>query len=448
MCGTLPFYLSGECGQWRVDAVISKGGNTTTLQSNVVSKCAPDVPPGGGCPTVYALTEDSLILYAQCNSILPHSEFSDTAGTDMLVLDALPKTSNGHYYLNISEDTSNLSHIDQLKLWVVDHPGGTKVATTANGQILVYSDVVLPYTCDDQNLANRLDEMREPSEAFTGSTGGWLELSFPDYGWEKKALLVSTGLPSEEWARQKNNEALVSVQDTSGNWIPKGYAYTRHTPCTYLVDVSDDTMGCFRLDCFGDSMNINYVSLVKLDSTDVTIIEAPLDSALRWHQVGENWITEGVTGVVRILDQQVASIEYGEQLSLRFDSVRTVPSGFVRDFVLESHGVYTIGTVGGGPQSDTVNLIPFSLEVMQNEPLSKVAAIRYSLPYAAKVRIAMYDIQGRLVTELIDKEVKAGYYSLEWQGKDDAGRKVSAGIYFVKMTTSAYNATRKLVVLR
>jgi hypothetical protein len=41
-----------------------------------------------------------------------------------------------------------------------------------------------------------------------------------------------------------------------------------------------------------------------------------------------------------------------------------------------------------------------------------------------------------------------GYYTLFWNGCDDIGRKVAAGIYFIKFDTDDYQKIEKVVLLR
>jgi mannosyl-glycoprotein endo-beta-N-acetylglucosaminidase len=86
----------------------------------------------------------------------------------------------------------------------------------------------------------------------------------------------------------------------------------------------------------------------------------------------------------------------------------------------------------------------------QNHPNPLVAAteIRYALPRAARVSLAVYDVAGRMVAELVDREQEAGAYRVVWRGRNRDGKEVAPGVYFYRMTAGGFAAVRKLVVIR
>jgi hypothetical protein len=73
-------------------------------------------------------------------------------------------------------------------------------------------------------------------------------------------------------------------------------------------------------------------------------------------------------------------------------------------------------------------------------------AMIYHVPQASRVEIAIFDVMGRKVRTLLAAEVAAGKHELRWDGRDAAGRKVSAGVYFYKMIAGKFAHARKLVV--
>jgi flagellar hook assembly protein FlgD len=64
------------------------------------------------------------------------------------------------------------------------------------------------------------------------------------------------------------------------------------------------------------------------------------------------------------------------------------------------------------------------------------------------VSVALIDATGRLVRRLLDGPHPAGDYSLKWDGKDDAGRDLPAGMYFTHVTMADGTTTGRVVLTR
>lgn len=64
------------------------------------------------------------------------------------------------------------------------------------------------------------------------------------------------------------------------------------------------------------------------------------------------------------------------------------------------------------------------------------------------ITLRLYDLSGRLVSTLINKSQKPGRYSLLWHERDDRGRKVATGVYFLRLKAGKFVRVRKLVVIR
>jgi len=72
--------------------------------------------------------------------------------------------------------------------------------------------------------------------------------------------------------------------------------------------------------------------------------------------------------------------------------------------------------------------------------------IAFGLPQAQEVRLAIYDVSGRLVRELVSGEQVAGEHPVMWDRRDDRGRPVAGGVYLYRLQTAQRTLTRKLVV--
>ena len=80
-------------------------------------------------------------------------------------------------------------------------------------------------------------------------------------------------------------------------------------------------------------------------------------------------------------------------------------------------------------------------------PTSDGGTLRFHLPAAAHVELSLYDLAGRRVARLIDGTMDAGEHAFRWTRIDDAGRKVSAGIYRARLKTGGQERTLSVVLV-
>jgi hypothetical protein len=83
----------------------------------------------------------------------------------------------------------------------------------------------------------------------------------------------------------------------------------------------------------------------------------------------------------------------------------------------------------------------FSLEQNFPNPASGNTVIPYSVPVRAKVLISLFDVQGRVIKVLVNESKEPGYYT---HGLSTSG--LARGIYYYRMQSDEFSATRKLVI--
>lgn len=81
-------------------------------------------------------------------------------------------------------------------------------------------------------------------------------------------------------------------------------------------------------------------------------------------------------------------------------------------------------------------------------PFNPSTSIRYNLPRDTRVDLAVYDANGKLVKRLASGVQAAGPHEVPWNGRDQSGRPVSSGVYFVKLTAEKSILTRKMLLLK
>ena len=93
---------------------------------------------------------------------------------------------------------------------------------------------------------------------------------------------------------------------------------------------------------------------------------------------------------------------------------------------------------------------PISFSLAQNapNPFNPVTSLRFSIPEACEVLLAVYDVSGRLVRTLISSELAAGLHEVMWDARDDAGRAVASGVYVYRLTAGTDVAVRRMTLVR
>jgi hypothetical protein len=86
----------------------------------------------------------------------------------------------------------------------------------------------------------------------------------------------------------------------------------------------------------------------------------------------------------------------------------------------------------------------------QPNPAKPSATIRYRIAARGRVALQVYDTSGRLVRTLVDEvqEPELGGFEVVWDGKNNAGKRVSSGVFFYKLEAPGYASSRKLVILK
>jgi hypothetical protein len=81
-------------------------------------------------------------------------------------------------------------------------------------------------------------------------------------------------------------------------------------------------------------------------------------------------------------------------------------------------------------------------------PFARDLRVSYQVASRGRVSLRVYDALGRAVCSLVDGVSEPGYYTVTWPARDDQGRRVPAGVYFVRFTTDDYQHVQKTVLLK
>lgn len=80
-------------------------------------------------------------------------------------------------------------------------------------------------------------------------------------------------------------------------------------------------------------------------------------------------------------------------------------------------------------------------------PVRSDATVEYSLAQEGAVDLSVYDVRGARVRTLQSGVFAAGRYTVRWDGRDDSGRRIGGGMYFVRLNAGRYAKTVKTAIM-
>jgi hypothetical protein len=98
----------------------------------------------------------------------------------------------------------------------------------------------------------------------------------------------------------------------------------------------------------------------------------------------------------------------------------------------------------------TVGNVPEATKLVGNypNPFNPSTSIQYALSEDVHVTLKVYNMLGQEMATLVDEPQAAGYRSVVWNGRNDAGGTVSSGIYIYKLSAGTFTETRRMLLLK
>ena len=102
-------------------------------------------------------------------------------------------------------------------------------------------------------------------------------------------------------------------------------------------------------------------------------------------------------------------------------------------------------SVGGAQENPSLNTISeISLSLNPN-PFKQNIEISYKLTHSAQVSLRIYDLSGREIAELINRNQPTGSYQLNWDGKTNQGCQLNSGVFFYILNIDDQQLTGRIV---
>jgi hypothetical protein len=106
--------------------------------------------------------------------------------------------------------------------------------------------------------------------------------------------------------------------------------------------------------------------------------------------------------------------------------------------------VQEAGTVSVPPAPVPAALTPVRASP---NPARATFTLRFALPRASRVGLAIFDLNGRRVRELAAGPLLAGQHEITWDRRADDGRSADAGLYLARLEVDGRSSTTKLIAL-
>ena len=90
----------------------------------------------------------------------------------------------------------------------------------------------------------------------------------------------------------------------------------------------------------------------------------------------------------------------------------------------------------------------FALDPNYPNPFNSSTTIRYRIAAPGRVRLEIFDVQGRKVKMLAAGDVGAGVYQVEWDGTDASGKPVATGVYLARLQKGTASLVHKMLLLK
>ncbi len=94
--------------------------------------------------------------------------------------------------------------------------------------------------------------------------------------------------------------------------------------------------------------------------------------------------------------------------------------------------------------------VPIRYELTQNypNPFNPVTKFNFSIPKTGNVKILVYDITGREITQLVNSVLPPATYEVDWNSTNGSGSQVSTGVYFYRIIAGDFVEVKKMVLVK
>ncbi len=151
-------------------------------------------------------------------------------------------------------------------------------------------------------------------------------------------------------------------------------------------------------------------------------------------------------------------VGWQEELGLDCAGIGDFNGDGINDFAFSAIDAYNYGLVfifsgtdnGTDVKYDYEPTLPDGYILSQNypNPFNMSTTIEFALPERSDITLKVYNILGGEVRNLIDKNLAAGTYTVQWNGQDELGVDVSSGVYLYRLSAGEVRTVKKMVLVK
>ena len=344
-------------------------------------------------------------------------------------------------YDPLHPEFSDLAEMDPRHgYWIkVDHADTLVVTGTP-----FWPDTPLPLE-ESWNLTSYLPEDSREVERALGSIEGLYALVS---GFDGGAQTHVPGDPI--------HSTLTALANDFGYWVKMDYAAVMsydYAPGGKSQAPADDPQAVFAYEFTPTPWWDNYYGALTMDTGPIPVGETVYAKDPDGVICGQFTVThEGHYGFMPVYGDDPATPEdegatAGDRITFCYAgaSLMTAPPSVVWEggqALKELHLDFATGVDDGGLPTR------FALHQPFPNPFNPQTSVKFDLPAAGRVRLAIFDVTGRRVATLVDRRLDPGPHETVWSGCDDTGRRVSSGAYFMRLVAGDKIEQRKVMLVK
>ena len=216
-------------------------------------------------------------------------------------------------------------------------------------------------------------------------------------------------------------------------------------PKNYTLD-DDETV--IPIDISWSNGNVGGVEvIIETQNAEILDIYTDIEDA----NVFYNAIDDTKTKCIIVsLDDNIIDAENYFQIFVNLQTENEQAYLSINDMIISDQFGNEIETMLNNDETELF-VLPDNFNLGQNypNPFNPTTEIRLELPSNVIADIAVFNIRGQVVRDIMtSKELSGGYHTIVWDGKDNVGNEVTSGVYFFKFISQEYSVSRKMTVLR